>query len=83
MRYPLNVFRMEDRYFEKHKEELRRDYLGQTVVIKRNKFLGAFAGDMEAIDYCTDTLHLKPGTYMVRPVTAEDPPVEYLSHIRF
>jgi hypothetical protein len=60
----------EQAYFETHKDELRKKYLGKRIVISGEEIKGAYETDGEA--YAAATKIMKPGTFMIKPVTSTD-----------
>jgi hypothetical protein len=60
----------EQAYFEAHKDELRKKYLGKRIVIADEEIKGAYDTDAEA--YAAAVKTLKPGSFMIKPVTQTD-----------
>jgi hypothetical protein len=60
----------EDAYFEAHKAELREKYPGKRIVIAGDEVKGAYDTDAEAYEAATKTM--KPGSFMIKPVTQTD-----------
>lgn len=63
----LNV---EKQFYETHKEDLRKSYLGKRVVIAGEEVKGAFDSDEEALSEALKTM--APGTFMIKLVSATD-----------
>jgi hypothetical protein len=60
----------EQAYFEAHKDELREKYLGKRIVIAGEEIKGAYDTDAEA--YAAAVKTMKPGSFMIKPVTRTD-----------
>jgi hypothetical protein len=60
----------EQTYFEAHKAELREKYLGKRIVIAGEEIKGAYDTDAEA--YAAAVKTMKPGSFMIKPVTRTD-----------
>lgn len=60
----------EQEYFDSHKEELKKLYLGKRIVISGNEVKGAFNSDEEALSESLKTM--APGSFMIKFVTAND-----------
>jgi hypothetical protein len=60
----------EQAYFEAHKDELREKYLDKRIVIAGEEVVGAYDTDAEA--YAAATKTMKPGSFMIKPVTRTD-----------
>jgi hypothetical protein len=60
----------EQAYFETYKDEIRKKYLGKRIVISGEEIKGAYDTDGEA--YADATKTMKPGTFMIKPVTRTD-----------
>ena len=60
----------ENDFYENHKSELREKYLGKRVVISNSEIKGVYDTDKEALEESLKTM--KPGTFMIRLVTATD-----------
>jgi hypothetical protein len=60
----------EQAYFDTHKDELRKQYLGKRIVISDGEIQGAYDTDGEA--YAAATKTMKPGTFMIKLVTRTD-----------
>jgi hypothetical protein len=60
----------EQAYFEAHKTELREKYQGKRVVIAGEEIKGAYDTDAEA--YAAAVKTMKPGSFMIKPVTRTD-----------
>jgi hypothetical protein len=69
----------EQAYFEAHKTELREKYQGKRVVIAGEEIKGAY--DAEA--YAAAVKTMKPGSFMIKPVTKtdEDAVQRYMSRV--
>lgn len=60
----------EQEFYDSHKEELRKKYLNKRVVISSNEIKGAYDSDAEALKESLKTM--KPGSFMIKLVTATD-----------
>jgi hypothetical protein len=60
----------EQAYFEAHKDELREKYSGKRIVIAGEEIKGAYDTDAEA--YAAAVKTMKPGSFMIKPVTRTD-----------
>jgi hypothetical protein len=60
----------EQAYFEAHKDELREKYLGKRIVIAGEELKGVYDTDAEA--YAAAVKTMKPGSFMIKPVTRTD-----------
>jgi hypothetical protein len=58
------MFEIENKYYEENQEVLREKYLGKRVVIVKDKILGVYDSDSEAISETTKTMEL--GTFCVK-----------------
>jgi hypothetical protein len=58
------MFEVENKYYEENQEVLREKYLGKRVVIVKDKILGVYDSDSEAISETTKTMEL--GTFCVK-----------------
>ncbi|MCL2801375.1 MAG: hypothetical protein FWD28_06425 [Treponema sp.] len=68
------MFEVENKFYQENRESLRSQYLGKRVVIVKNKILGVYDSDNEAIDETTKTMKL--GTFCVKYIPV-DPQEEY------
>ena len=66
------MFETENIFFEENREILREKYLGKRVVIVKDRILGVYDTDSEAIDESSKTM--EPGTFCVKyiPVNPEE-----------
>ncbi|WPC23141.1 hypothetical protein N4239_09340 [Brachyspira hyodysenteriae] len=64
------MFEIESKYYQDHKKEFREKYLGKHLVISGNELKGVYDNDREAFDNAI--LTMKPGTFMIKIVTAKD-----------
>lgn len=64
------MFEVENKYYNKHKEEFRKKYLGKHIVIHGNELEGVYDNDGDAFNEAIKTM--KPGTFMIKIVTATD-----------
>lgn len=60
----------EQEFYDSHKEELRKKYLNKRIVISNNEIRGSYDTDAEALKEALKTM--KPGTFMIKLVTATD-----------
>jgi hypothetical protein len=60
----------EQAYFEAHKDEIREKYAGKRVVIAGEEIKGVYDTDAEA--YTATVKTMKPGSFMIKPVTRTD-----------
>lgn len=60
----------EQEFYDSHKEELRKKYLNKRIVISSNEIKGAYDSDAEALKESLKTM--KPGSFMIKLVTATD-----------
>ena len=60
----------EQEFFDLHKEELKKKYLGKRIVISNGEIKGAFDSDEEALTESLKTM--APGTFMIKFVTEND-----------
>lgn len=67
-----NTLQEEQAYYDTHKSELVRDYLGKQVVIYQNKVQGAFDTVSDAFDYALDN-KFTPGRFMIKKVVKNEP----------
>jgi hypothetical protein len=68
------MFETENKYYEENLEALRGKYLGKRVVIVKDKVLGAYDSDTEAIAETTKTMEL--GTFCIKYIPV-DPAEDY------
>jgi hypothetical protein len=68
------MFEAENKYYEENQETLRKKYLGKRVVIVKDKILGVYDSDSEAISETTKTMEL--GTFCVKYIPI-DPAEDY------
>ena len=75
------MFETENKFYEENREILREKYLGKRVVIVKDKILGAYDTDSDAIDETSKTM--EPGTFCVKyiPVNPEEEYHRLLSFI--
>jgi len=75
------MFEAENQFYEENREIFRDKYLGKRVVIVKNKILGAYDTDSEAIDETLKTMEL--GTFCIKyvPVNPEEEYHRLLSFI--
>jgi len=66
------MFEAENKFFEENRETFREKYLGKRVVIVKDRILGAYDTDTEAIDETLKTMEL--GTFCIKyiPVNPEE-----------
>ena len=64
----------EHQYYMNNRESLRAQYLGKRVVIYKDKILGVYDSDLEAIKETTKTIEL--GTFCIKYIPI-DPAEEY------
>jgi hypothetical protein len=60
----------EQAYFEAHKDEIRAKYAGKRILIAGEEIKGAYETDAEA--YAAAVKTMKPGSFMIKPVTKTD-----------
>jgi len=58
------MFEVENQFYQANRETLREKYLGKRVVIVKDKVLGIYDSDAEAIKETSKTM--KPGTFCVK-----------------
>jgi len=68
------MFEVENQYYQDNRETLRERYLGKRVVIVKDKILGAYDTDADAIAETTKTMEL--GTFCIKYIPV-DPSEEY------
>jgi hypothetical protein len=68
------MFEEENSFYEENRETLREKYLGKRVVIVKDKILGIYDTDSEAITETSKTMKL--GTFCVKHIPV-DPAEEY------
>jgi len=75
------MFEAENQFYEENRETFRDKYLGKRVVIVKNKILGAYDTDSEAIDETSKTMEL--GTFCIKyvPINPEEEYHRLLSFI--
>lgn len=64
------MFELENKYYNEHKEEYREKYLGKHIVIYGDELKGVYDNDGDAFNESVKTM--KPGTFMIKIVTATD-----------
>jgi hypothetical protein len=66
------MFEAENKFYEENREVLREKYIGKRVVIAKDKILGAYDTDSEAIDETSK--NMEPGTFCVKyiPINPEE-----------
>lgn len=64
------MFELENKYYNEHKEEYREKYLGKHIVIYGTELKGVYDNDGDAFNESVKTM--KPGTFMIKIVTATD-----------
>jgi hypothetical protein len=65
----------EHQFYMDNRESLRAQYLGKRVVIVKDKILGVYDSDLEAIDEMAKTMEI--GTFCVKYIPV-DPDEEYV-----
>ena len=75
------MFEAENKFYEENRKTFREKYLGKRVVIVKDKVLGAYDTDSEAIDETSKTMEL--GTFCINyvPVNPEEEYHRLLSFI--
>ena len=68
------MFEVENKYYQENRASLREKYLGKRVVIVKDKILGVYDSDNEAIDETTKTMEM--GAFCVKYIPV-DPQEEY------
>jgi len=68
------MFEVENQFFEENRETLREKYLGKRVVIAKDKILGVYDSDSEAITETTKAMEL--GTFCIKYIPV-DPAEDY------
>ena len=58
------MFEAENKFYEENRETLREKYLGKRVVIVKDKILGVYDSDADAIAEASKTMEL--GTFCVK-----------------
>jgi len=68
----VTMFETENKFYEENRETFREKYLGKRVVIVKDKILGAYDTDSQAIDETSKTMEL--GTFCIKyvPVNPEE-----------
>lgn len=56
----------EFKYYITHQDDLVKSHYGRFIIIKGEKVLGDFGGEVEAILHGKNELHLKMGTFLVQ-----------------
>ena len=74
------MFETEYKFYEENRELLREKYLGKRVVIVKDKILGVYDSDIEAITETKKTMEL--GTFCVKYIPV-DPEEEYYRLMSF
>jgi len=66
------MFDVENKFYQENREFLRTQYLGKRVVIVKDKILGVYDSDTEALDETTKKMEM--GTFCVKyiPVDPQD-----------
>ena len=64
------MFEVENKYYNEHKEEYRKKYLGKHIVIHGSELKGVYDNDGDAFSEAIKTM--EPGTFMIKIVTATD-----------
>jgi hypothetical protein len=64
------MFEKEEAFYEAHKEDIRAKYTGKRVLIAGQEIKGVFDSDGEAYRAAIETM--KPGDFMIKPVTRTD-----------
>jgi len=75
------MFEAENKYYEENRKTFREKYLGKRVVIIKDKVLGAYDTDSEAINETSKTMEL--GTFCIKyiPINPEEEYHRLLSFI--
>src|SRR5579864_2288354 len=68
-------------YFQKHKQEYLKLYQGQFVLIKGEKFAGAFTTEAEAYQAGLEKFGNEP--FLIKQVLDDDGTVSYPAHFTF
>jgi len=68
------MYEVENKFYQDNKESFREKYLGKRVVIVRDKILGVYDTDSEAIIETTKTMEM--GTFCIKYIPI-DPQEEY------
>ena len=68
------MFELENKFYQENRESFREKYLGKRVVIVKDKILGVYDSDTEALDETTKTMEM--GTFCVKYIPV-DPKDEY------
>ena len=69
------MLEIEHKFYMDNRESLRAQYLGKRIVIVKDKILGVYDSDSEALDETTKTM--KMGTFCVKYIPV-DPDDEYI-----
>jgi uridylate kinase len=62
----------EQAYYEAHKSELRAKYTGKRIIIAGESVKGSYDTDGQAYQAAVQTMNLKPGTFMIKPIFGTD-----------
>jgi uridylate kinase len=62
----------EQAYYEAHKEELRKKYIGKKVLIAGDSIKGIYDTDGQAYRAAVQTMKLESGTFMIQDVKETD-----------
>ena len=68
----FGMFEEENKFYEENRETLREKYLGKRVVIVKDKVLGVYDTDTEAIDETSKTMELGEFCIKYIPVNPEE-----------
>lgn len=64
------MFEVESKFYNEHKEEYRKKYLGKHIVIHGRELKGVYDNDGDAFEESIKTM--EAGTFMIKIVTATD-----------
>ena len=64
------MFEVESKFYNEHKEEYRKKYLGKHIVIHGSELKGVYDNDWDAFEESIKTM--EAGTFMIKIVTATD-----------
>ena len=64
------MFEVENKYYNEHKEEYRKKYLGKHLVIQGSELKGIYDNDGDAFNESIKTM--EAGTFMIKIVMATD-----------
>ena len=67
-------------YFQKHKDELKKKYLGKFIVIKGDEVIGAYLSAGEALKVTSQKY--KIGTFLIQEIVENDPDIIQRFHSR-